>query len=393
MKLPLSIWNKTYFRQVLGIGCLVICFCLASQAQESDSQRVQSYLSLSNQFLSGDYSKTEKALADLRILNLRMRIQEKLISDMKADILNAEDEIELLQENHCRMGETITRIKQEYSQQIRRTYRLYSKQGFWLSLFAAGDVTEAFYRVIYFREYSRYRREQIRILSESRNLLAKQGQQIRRLQNKRKRLVRARQRERAQLRDTERLRQKLNKSLRSKAQALKKEFHDQQNALLLLLQETEGPIKIQVGTAELSEAAIDSLFENRKGHMQWPVPPECSLLIESFGEIEDEFGNLRDNHGWAFRVAEGQKVESIFAGRVTGVRIIPLLGTAVIISHGRYRTAYANLSATALQEGQFVKAGTPIGEARIDRRSGESIFRFMMYEEPLDFLDPSHWLK
>ncbi|MEM6349035.1 MAG: M23 family metallopeptidase [Bacteroidota bacterium] len=312
---------------------------------------------------------------------------------MKADILNAEDEIELLQENHCRMGETITRIKQEYSQQIRRTYRLYSKQGFWLSLFAAGDVTEAFYRVIYFREYSRYRREQIRILSESRNLLAKQGQQIRRLQNKRKRLVRARQRERAQLRDTERLRQKLNKSLRSKAQALKKEFHDQQNALLLLLQETEGPIKIQVGTAELSEAAIDSLFENRKGHMQWPVPPECSLLIESFGEIEDEFGNLRDNHGWAFRVAEGQKVESIFAGRVTGVRIIPLLGTAVIISHGRYRTAYANLSATALQEGQFVKAGTPIGEARIDRRSGESIFRFMMYEEPLDFLDPSDWLK
>lgn len=393
MPFCLTVKSPNGMAKLFWLAIFLICIQPFAASQNTDSQRVQSHLSLSNQFLSGDHSKTEKALADLRIVNLRMRIQEKLITDMKMNILNAEDEIELLQENHCRIGETIENVKQEYSQQIRRTYRLYSKQGFWLSLLAAENMTEAFYRVIYFREYSRYRKEQIRILSESRKLLAEQSKQIQRLQNRRKRMIRTRQRERAQLRDTERLRQKLNKSLRSKAQALKKEFHDQQSALLTLLQETENPVRIQVGASELSEAAIDSLFESNKGEMQWPVPPEKSLLIESFGEIEDEFGNLRDNHGWAFRVAEGQRVENIFAGRVTGVRIVPLLGTAVIISHGRYRTAYANLSATALQEGQFIKAGAAIGPVRTDRRSGESIVRFMMYEEPSDFLDPSDWLK
>lgn len=105
---------KTVISSLLGLGICCILFSQALQAQNTDSQRVQSHLSLSNQFLSGDYSKTEKALADLRIVNLRMQIQEKLISDMKADILNAEDEIELLQENHCRIGETIERVKKEY---------------------------------------------------------------------------------------------------------------------------------------------------------------------------------------------------------------------------------------------------------------------------------------
>ncbi|MFK7925926.1 MAG: murein hydrolase activator EnvC [Bacteroidia bacterium] len=377
----------------MGLSLVLLLFAQSVFAQEIDTQSAKASLKLSDQFLTGEYSQTEKALADLRIINLRMRIQEKLISDLRLNILNAEDEIELLQENHCRIGETIENIKQEYSQQIRRTYILYSEQGFWLSLLAAENITEAYYRVIYFREYSRYRKEQIKILTESRQLLAGKSKQINRLQRRRKRLARSQQRERAQLRDTERLRKDLNKSLRTEAQSLKKAYHDQQAALLSLLKETENPVRIQVGETELSEAAVDSLFTVNKGKMEWPVPPAQSLLIESFGEIQDEFGNLRDNNGWAFRVAEGQNVHSVFAGRVTGVRIVPLLGTAVIISHGRYRTAYANLSATALREGQFLQAGSVIGIVRTDRRSGESIVRFMMYEEPSAFLDPSNWLK
>lgn len=372
---------------------MLMLFAQSVFAQEIDSQSAKARLKLSDQFLTGEYSQTEKALADLRIVNLRMRIQEKLISDLRLNILNAEDEIELLQENHCRIGETIENIKKEYSEQIRRTYLHHTEQGFWLSLLGAENISQAYYRMVYFREYSRYRKEQIKILTASRHLLAGKSKQISRLQRRRRRLGRSHQRERAQLRDTERLRRDLNKSLRNEAQSLKKAYHDQQGALLALLKEAENPVRIQVGEVALSEAAVDSLFTDSKGRMEWPVPPAQSLLIESYGEIQDEFGNLRDNNGWAFRVAKGQNVQSVFAGRVTGVRIVPLLGTAVIISHGRYRTVYANLSATALREGQFVQAGATIGVVRTDRRSGESIVRFMMYEEPSAFLNPSNWLK
>ncbi|MEL7338929.1 MAG: M23 family metallopeptidase [Bacteroidota bacterium] len=360
-------------------------------AQTDSLSSTASSLAFAESLLNGENEQTEKALADLRVLNLRYQIQEQLIREMRGDITAAEDEIELLQENHCRMGEQIESLKQEYRHQVLKTYRLYSEQGFWLSLLASDNLTQAYYRVVYFREYSRYRRQQILILQESRQILTQQSKQISQVQRRRRRLIRAQQKERAKLRDTNRLRQKLNLALRDKAKSLEADFRAQQNALVKLLEENRK--ESAPALAFLEEQELDSLFQLQRGQMPWPVPPEKSLLLESFGEVSDEFGNLRQHHGWTFRVAEKQMVSSVSNGKVSGVRIVPLLGTAVIISHGRYRTVYANLAATALQEGDYVKPGSAIGQARTDRRSGESLVRFMVYREPSDFLDPSDWLK
>ncbi|MEL6843999.1 MAG: peptidoglycan DD-metalloendopeptidase family protein, partial [Bacteroidota bacterium] len=347
-------WTILSLRTCLLVGALAFSRMLLLAQADSLSPGA-SQLALSESFFSGENEQTEKALADLRVINLRFRIQEELIREMRDDISAAEDEIELLQENHCRVGEQIERLKQEYRSQVLQTYRLYSEQGFWLSLLSSDNLTQAYYRVVYFREYSRYRRQQILILQESRQLLAQQSKQINRVQRRRKRLIRARQKERAKLRDTERLRQRLNRALRDKVKSLESDFHAQQNALIDLLQENRS--KFNPKSTPLGENELDSLFQIRKGRMSWPVPPDKSLLLESFGEVPDEFGNLRDHHGWTFRVADKQMVSSVSSGRVTGVRMVPLLGTAVIIAHGSYRTAYANLEATALQEGDYIESG------------------------------------
>ncbi len=141
-----------------------------------------------------------------------------------------------------------------------------------------------------------------------------------------------------------------------------------------------------------SAEALSESFSTAKGQLTWPAPPDQSVIVETFGISKDDYGNIVENEGITLRVSQGQRIKAAFDGRVTGVRAVPLLGTAVILEHGIYRTVYANLAATTLQEGEWVPNGTLVGIARSDIRTGETLVKFMIYQSPATFLDPLSWL-
>lgn len=379
-------------RQVLLTRGICLFFGLMGISRllaQPDTSQLRAELALTAQLLAGTDAQ-HQALSDLRILNRRLDIQSQLVQLLTADITQYQSELEALQENICLLEEGQEKLRQEYQATVRETYRNYHPQSFWLVLLSSGSLTEAYYRSQYFREYSRYRKEQLLLMQESQTMLGEQLAYFERIWNRSSRLARARRTELARQRATSRLQKKLYLNLRKKAQGLRQEYHQQQQAIQRMIREAALPAGEPAPPP--SAEALSESFSTAKGQLTWPAPPDQSVIVETFGISKDDYGNIVENEGITLRVSQGQRIKAAFDGRVTGVRAVPLLGTAVILEHGIYRTVYANLAATTLQEGEWVPNGTLVGIARSDIRTGETLVKFMIYQSPATFLDPLSWL-
>jgi len=83
-----------------------------------------------------------------------------------------------------------------------------------------------------------------------------------------------------------------------------------------------------------------------------------------------------DNNGIDITTTKNAEVRSVFEGKVTSVLIIPGAGRVVMVSHGEYRTVYANLQEVYVQKGDFVKPKEKIGKL-LAKSSGISEHQFI----------------
>ena len=104
-------------------------------------------------------------------------------------------------------------------------------------------------------------------------------------------------------------------------------------------------------------------FVSNKGRLYWPV--ERGEITSSYGKHKHHLVNTAtvDNNGIDITTEKNAIVRSVFNGKVTSVLIIPGAGKVVMISHGEYRTVYANLQEAFVKKGDYVviTAGAPIG--------------------------------
>jgi peptidoglycan hydrolase CwlO-like protein len=273
-------------RTVLNRAGLITCLCLVSTILVAqplpDSTSLRSKLQ-ATQSLLGQSKAQQVALPDLRVLNRQLDIQEQLLEVLTRDLTEYQNELEALQENMCLIEEGIDRLRQEYIATVRQTYRDFHPRSFWLSLLSSGSLTEAYYRSQYFREYSRYRKEQILLMQESKALLQTQLKRFERVWRRRGRLAQSRRSELARLRANRKLQKSLSLSLRNKATQLRQDYHSQQQALQHMIADTENPSVVLVNDSLVAEADLGEQFSRSIGQLQWPVPPTQSIIVETFG--------------------------------------------------------------------------------------------------------------
>jgi murein DD-endopeptidase MepM/ murein hydrolase activator NlpD len=73
-------------------------------------------------------------------------------------------------------------------------------------------------------------------------------------------------------------------------------------------------------------------------------------------------------------------VRVIFDGEVSSVLVIPGAGKAVMVSHGNYRTVYANLKETYVQKGDKVSTKQNIGMLLPSEEGGNSVCHFEIWK-------------
>ena len=101
--------------------------------------------------------------------------------------------------------------------------------------------------------------------------------------------------------------------------------------------------------------AMSKNFNNNKGRLSYSV--ERGEITSSYGKHRHHLVSTAtvDNNGVDITTTKNASVRAVFNGKVTSVLIIPGAGKVVMISHGEYRTVYANLQEVFVNKGDQVK--------------------------------------
>jgi len=135
--------------------------------------------------------------------------------------------------------------------------------------------------------------------------------------------------------------------------------------------------------------ALSNNFKANKGRLPLPITGNYKL-VRGYGDYHpaDVVGKDVKIHsnGWLLKGEKGAMARSIFNGTVTGV-INEDGRYVVLVRHGRYISAYINLSSSNVKAGQTIKAYDTIGKIGSD---GTMSFQLREWNT---LLNPAHWIK
>jgi septal ring factor EnvC (AmiA/AmiB activator) len=156
-----------------------------------------------------------------------------------------------------------------------------------------------------------------------------------------------------------------------------------------LLVKTRRPdTKTVVAEAGNKMKTLPDNFGPSKGNLPWPVAGNVSMHfgLQRYGTK----GLIVDNPGITIATAADVPVKAVFDGQVLDVTAIGS-AQAVIITHGRYYTAYSNLSSVSVTKGQQVQSGQVVGKVA-ENKDGKGDIEFVISNGVRNF-DPEKWLR
>ena len=130
-------------------------------------------------------------------------------------------------------------------------------------------------------------------------------------------------------------------------------------------------------------------FETHRGSLPWPV--SSGYVSIHYGSYEIPGTLLKGNSdGITISLPVGATVKAVADGEVSAVFDVDG-HTAIVVRHGKYFTAYSNLSGVQVSKGTDVHAGTLLGKADAGQ-SGDGEITFSV-SNGAGFTNPEGWLK
>lgn len=394
------------------LNCLLVLALLMSSSEllaqkkskaqlERERIRMEKEIQLTNKLLKETKQVRKQSLNELNLLKKQINLRERLVTSLNEEIGTLEKDIYRTMDMIEMMHHDLARLQVEYGEIAWLTYKEQTPVSVMLWLFSSESFYQAYRRLQYFREFSRYRKNQIHIIRRTQVFLTRKSQELNLKRNEKNQLMGKQQSENLKLVSIKKEKDNLVSSLQMKESEYQKALRDKQKALEKLNNEIDKLIresmKVNAKKSEAGEGESDILnplsgaFERNKGLLPWPLPSNRGLITGEFGIQKDKDGLEVNNHGIYISTGQNQAVRAIFSGTVTAVKSIPGFGKVVIIGHGRYRTVYTNLKEVSVQEGDKVQGLQEIGIVKTDSQTGETELHFQIYRDKVP-IDPAEWI-
>ncbi len=343
-------------------------------------------------------------LSELTIINKQIKYREKLIRNYNFQLKKMDESIDKINRQINALSNTEKILKQEYKQMLVYAFKNRDPNYKFLYIISAPTFTEAFHRMKYIQHYSDYRIKQIeRINAIEVELLIKQ-ELLQNEMEKKKELIKFKKDEKNSYQNDKNTQIKSLNILKQNEAILAKdlEINNRKRREIskavkeAILKEIKATEKTKTSKFSLTPEGIEMSknFRNNKGRLYWPV--ERGEITSSYGKHQHHLVNtaLIDNNGVDITTSKNALVRSVFEGKVTSVLIIPGAGKVVMISHGDYRTVYANLQEVFVRKGELVSMKENIGKL-LAKSNGVSESHFEIWKissDEMNTVNPSLWL-
>lgn len=420
---------------------LFICFLAVGTADaqlqeekarlEKERQEIQREI----QEIQSNYNKvkgmTKESLAKLRMLQRKVELQDRLISNINREIRNITDDIWLSTLELNRLRRDLDTLKEQYARNVVFTYMNQSSYEFINFIFSADDFNEAMKRIDYLKSFRDYRRQQVDAIIAKRKEIEEKKRQLEDKHSQKKNALQNQQQQLNELENQKKERNAVVTKLKAQEKALSKEIATKkkrdkqlQNQIAAIVRReiekakkeaekkakeaevktpnpsttttpatttttTKPEVKRSYLDLNADDVKLNEKFELNKGKLPWPV--DKGIVTIPFGTSKvDEL--MIDNPGITISTpSAGIPVKAIFEGEVSAVSN---LGDSwmVMIRHGKYFSVYSNLGSVSVSKGAKVSNQQVIGTAgRADDGSGGQVDLILMNESKN--FNPTPWLR
>lgn len=386
-----------YFLILIFLLFSFFTFGQTRQELEERKQKTENEIKLTNELLDQTQQSKSAGLNKLLIIKKRISLREQLIQDITNQVNHLDKSIEEKSERINELESDLNKLKSEYAKMIYFAYKNRNSYDRLMFILASEDFNQAYRRIKYFEQYSKYRRKQASLIFATQKTLEYEIESLKERKNEKQDLLASKEKEKNSL-SNERMRESREIArLRSKESQLRKELkakekirEELEKKIAEIIAKEAAKRKLTALTA--SEEAISEGFKKSMGNLSWPL--ENGIIIRPFGEIEHPVlkGIKINNEGIDISAQKESKVKAVYEGEVTQVFVVPGNNMAIIIRHGHFLTLYSNLVNVRVRKGDIIPKGYYLGDVYYNQNDDESsVLHLRVYEET-KVLNPEKWL-
>lgn len=411
------------------------------QQEQNDTRNTLEQLQ--NQLLAfeNEIRQTETRYEDVyrqfQSLEREITLRDQVIGNLTAQRAQIRSELNIIEKQIGENQQELEQLMEEYKKTLTYLYK-HGRTPQFVMLMTANSMNQLLVRSHYLRKFSEHRERQANRIAELQD----------ELQGKRNDLETARERNEQNLAEEQRQRQRLGtnrqqqernittlrqdrQNLQQKMQRTLDEIDNLNKTLTTLLAEENRvrraeeerirlleeerlrklaeareiedertremevarystPIRPAAGPSSAELDVLEQSFTQQKGRLPWPV--DNGAVSVKFGKkVHPVYRVEIPSEGIEISTEPLSTVRSVHDGFVSIVMPLNGFDTMVVVNHGRYKTAYGNLTGVTVRPQSFVRAGDIIGRGGDDNSTMGSAVFFMIRDGETN-IDPESWI-
>lgn len=403
--------------QILFSFVFLMSFTAFSQTRkqlENQRKKYKSEIVKLNRLLFNEVKKEKNALEDLKDINQKIEVRNKLIKTINLEAKVLSNEIKNNELKIEKLNKNLVALKTDYAEMIYKSYKSKSQQSKTMFLLSSQNFYQAYKRLEYMKQYTRFRKKQGEEIVVQADVIKKMNDSL--FYQKQVKdtliLVEKNQKEEIEIdqKNQENLISKIKKKESKYKREIKKKIKEEKkvaaridkiirdeiakaNRLARAKNKSKNTVVKKSSNFILSPEAkaLAAKFEQNKGSLPWPIKE--GIVVRRFGKQPHPTfpGIIINGTGLHIVTSRGSDAEAIFNGEVLNV-LVGSGGTKnVLIRHGNYITSYNNLESSFVQKGDKIEVGQKIGKIFTDKVSKKTKLIFVLFKNTTR-LNPASWM-
>ena len=370
---------------------------------EQKKAQIQKEIKLINELLFSNKKKKKAVYNDIENLSFKIQRKEELVKLTNQQINLLDIEIKQNTETKKNLNNNLLKVKKTYEDIILKSYKIKSGKSRLMFLLSSESFFQAYKRVQYIKQFALYRKNQAIKISKLIEEMVEVNEQLKLQKNKKEELLTNNRSIQKSLENEKKQSNTLVNNLRKKEKRYVTQINQKQKASLKIDKEIERLIREAIAKSNrdkkksknftLTPEAMElsKNFALNKGKLPWPVIR--GVVIQKFGTQPHPVvrtAKIKSN-GIIIATVNKEKVRTVFEGVVLSVLQFKGSNPTILIQHGKYITAYKNLSKVYVKKGDKVFSNQNIGEVFTNNSTGKSTIQFSIFQNTTP-INPLLWI-